>query len=108
MNHVNNINIIEYNIQYFLNNILKLDFLIYNICRILLFTFFAFFHFFLKKVLTTVSICSIIYAQSVVKLIVIYFDGPLAQLAEHLTFNQVVRSSNLRWLTTNGARWSIG
>ena len=99
MNHANNINIIEYNIQYFLNNILKLDFLIYNICRILLFTFFAFFHFFLKKVLTTVSICSIIYAQSVVKLIVIYFDGPLAQLAEHLTFNQVVRSSNLRWLT---------
>ena len=26
-------------------------------------------------------------------------DGPLAQVAEHLTFNQVVRSSNLRWLT---------
>ena len=24
---------------------------------------------------------------------------PLAQLAEHLTFNQGVRSSNLRWLT---------
>ena len=23
----------------------------------------------------------------------------LAQLAEHLTFNQVVRGSNLRWLT---------
>ena len=27
------------------------------------------------------------------------FD-PLAQLAEHLTFNQGVRSSNLRWITT--------
>ena len=26
------------------------------------------------------------------------FD-PLAQLAEHLTFNQGVRSSNLRWVT---------
>ena len=25
--------------------------------------------------------------------------GPLAQSAEHLTFNQVVRGSNLRWLT---------
>ena len=25
---------------------------------------------------------------------------PLAQLAEHLTFNQGVRSSNLRWVTT--------
>ena len=25
-------------------------------------------------------------------------NGPLAQLAEHLTFNQGVRSSNLRWL----------
>ena len=25
--------------------------------------------------------------------------GPLAQLAEHLTFNQGVRSSNLRWIT---------
>ena len=24
--------------------------------------------------------------------------GPLAQVVEHLTFNQVVRSSNLRWL----------
>ncbi len=29
--------------------------------------------------------------------------GPLAQLAEHLTFNQVVRGSNLRWLTTKRA-----
>ena len=27
-----------------------------------------------------------------------YYD-PLAQSAEHLTFNQGVRSSNLRWLT---------
>ena len=27
--------------------------------------------------------------------------GPLAQSAEHLTFNQVVRGSNLRWLTKN-------
>ena len=26
---------------------------------------------------------------------------PLAQLAEHLTFNQGVRSSNLRWVTKN-------
>ena len=26
---------------------------------------------------------------------------PLAQLAEHLTFNQGVRSSNLRWITTS-------
>ncbi len=25
--------------------------------------------------------------------------GPLAQVVEHLTFNQVVRSSSLRWLT---------
>ena len=28
-----------------------------------------------------------------------YMHDPLAQLAEHLTFNQRVRSSNLRWLT---------
>ena len=27
-------------------------------------------------------------------------DDPLAQLAEHLTFNQGVRSSSLRWVTT--------
>ena len=27
---------------------------------------------------------------------------PLAQLAEHLTFNQGVRSSNLRWITIKG------
>ena len=27
----------------------------------------------------------------------------LAQLAEHLTFNQGVRSSNLRWVTKNSA-----
>ena len=33
------------------------------------------------------------------------FYGPLAQLAEHLTFNQVVRSSNLRWLTI---KWPVG
>ena len=26
---------------------------------------------------------------------------PLAQSAEHLTFNQGVRSSNLRWITTS-------
>lgn len=26
-------------------------------------------------------------------------NDPLAQLAEHLTFNQGVRSSNLRWVT---------
>ena len=28
-----------------------------------------------------------------------YIFGPLAQVVEHLTFNQVVRSSSLRWLT---------
>ncbi len=28
---------------------------------------------------------------------------PLAQLAEHLTFNQGVRSSNLRWVTIKKA-----
>ena len=28
-------------------------------------------------------------------------QDPLAQLAEHLTFNQGVRSSNLRWITKN-------
>ena len=28
----------------------------------------------------------------------ILFYDPLAQLAEHLTFNQGVRSSNLRWI----------
>ncbi len=45
----------------------------------------------------------VLYMRSqLLKLIAIYFDGPLAQLAEHLTFNQVVRSSNLRWLTTMG------
>ena len=26
-------------------------------------------------------------------------QGPLAQVVEHLTFNQGVRSSNLRWIT---------
>ena len=34
---------------------------------------------------------------------VLYIDDPLAQLAEHLTFNQRVRSSNLRWLTNKSA-----
>ena len=29
-----------------------------------------------------------------------FYDDPLAQLAEHLTFNQGVRSSNLRWVTS--------
>ena len=29
----------------------------------------------------------------------LYIYDPLAQLAEHLTFNQGVRSSNLRWIT---------
>ena len=28
-------------------------------------------------------------------------DAPLAQMAEHLTFNQGVRSSTLRWSTKN-------
>ena len=44
--------------------------------------------------LTTRKIFAIIakrYAETL-------FFGPLAQLAEHLTFNQGVRSSNLRWL----------
>ena len=35
-------------------------------------------------------------------------QGPLAQLAEHLTFNQVVPRSNRGWLTIIEARWSIG
>ena len=29
---------------------------------------------------------------------------PLAQSVEHLTFNQGVRSSNLRWITTEKSR----
>ena len=38
-----------------------------------------------------------------------YYD-PLAQSAEHLTFNQGVRSSNLRWVTISyrGDHASIG
>ena len=32
---------------------------------------------------------------------------PLAQLAEHLTFNQGVPSSNLGWITTN-LSWPLG
>ena len=32
---------------------------------------------------------------------------PLAQLAEHLTFNQRVRSSNLRWLTSKKQTVSV-
>ena len=38
------------------------------------------------------------------------FHDPLAQLAEHLTFNQRVRSSNLRWITKEkdrSADWSF-
>ena len=31
--------------------------------------------------------------------VLLSLPGPLAQSAEHLTFNQVVRGSNLRWLT---------
>ena len=58
--------------------------------------------------LTSVKKCSSIEKQS--RLTRLQGDGPLAQLAEHLTFNQVVRSSNLRWLTIIYfmARWSIG
>ena len=29
----------------------------------------------------------------------VYLYGPLAQVVEHLTFNQVVRGSSPRWLT---------
>ena len=32
---------------------------------------------------------------------------PLAQLAEHLTFNQRVRSSNLRWLTNKNRPYNL-
>ncbi len=32
---------------------------------------------------------------------------PLAQLAEHLTFNQGVRSSNLRWLTIQNTAFTL-
>ena len=41
---------------------------------------------------------------------VIFMLEPLAQLAEHLTFNQRVRSSNLRWLTTKTSQplgWDV-
>ena len=33
---------------------------------------------------------------------------PLAQLAEHLTFNQGVPSSNLGWITTFHITWPLG
>ena len=46
--------------------------------------------FFSNKSLTKRLFISIIYTCG--------YD-PLAQLAEHLTFNQGVRSSNLRWVT---------
>ena len=35
-------------------------------------------------------------------------QDPLAQLAEHLTFNQGVRSSNLRWITISGGVAHLG
>ena len=34
-----------------------------------------------------------------------FYDDPLAQLAEHLTFNQGVRSSNLRWITIKAKQY---
>ena len=49
---------------------------------------------FLKNELTKANLLSIIYTCDSENL----YD-PLAQLAEHLTFNQGVRSSNLRWVT---------
>ena len=44
-----------------------------------------------KKVLTNRICCGIIYGYMIF--------APLAQPVEHLTFNQGVRSSNLRWST---------
>ena len=35
-------------------------------------------------------------------------NDPLAQLAEHLTFNQGVRSSSLRWITNSGGVAHLG
>ena len=37
----------------------------------------------------------------------LYIDVPLAQLAEHLTFNQRVRSSSLRWHTKNTESYNV-
>ncbi len=47
------------------------------------------------------NLLSIIYTCDSEKL----YD-PLAQLAEHLTFNQGVRSSNLRWVTKTKSMYS--
>ncbi len=46
--------------------------------------------------LTNCYLLSIIYTCGQEKPLT---NDPLAQLAEHLTFNQGVRSSNLRWVT---------
>ena len=51
----------------------------------------------LKKVLTKRFCFDII----IIVVTTGYYE-PLAQLAEHLTFNQRVWSSNLQWLTTEG------
>ena len=48
-----------------------------------------------KIVLTKVFSCAIINKRSRES----KPNDPLAQLAEHLTFNQRVRSSSLRWIT---------
>ena len=47
----------------------------------------------IKKVLTNMCLVDIMIP------VVRWLFEPLAQLAEHLTFNQRVRSSSLRWLT---------
>ena len=59
--------------------------------------FSSFFHVFLLKCVDKiVFIKYYLYLWSEKNIIA---NDPLAQLAEHLTFNQGVRSSNLRWVT---------
>ena len=48
-----------------------------------------YFYFFLDKIKTTLYNKQALFKS----------NDPLAQLAEHLTFNQRVRSSSLRWIT---------
>ena len=101
MNHANYSSTLPFSMQELLNFLLKLVCWKIISCLNKVLTYkFNIFLVFLNKIYWQAPQIVVLYMRSqLLKLIAIYFDGPLAQLAEHLTFNQVVRSSNLRWLT---------
>ena len=61
-----------------------------------------------KKLLTNLVLTAIISKRCLNSIIQLHLFDPLAQPAEHLTFNQGVRSSNLRWIIFYGGVAHLG